>query len=151
RKRSAGSRPPSKPPPARHRPGARFARLGDVPPFYRRPTGKRTSESSRVTVTGPSGPPTRGLRFGPRFARVAPTTPKQVGSGKRSPVDGDKHTHSGGDARLLFGCLGRSDRSAQGDRPTLRSIRPKRATLSHAFRNADRLVARRWSGPGERR
>src|SRR5947199_1729257 len=39
-KRPVGSLPPSKPPPARHRPGARSARLGDVPPFYRRPTGK---------------------------------------------------------------------------------------------------------------
>jgi hypothetical protein len=27
----------------------------------------------------------------------------------------------------IRGCFGRSDRSAQGDRPTLRSIRPKRA------------------------
>jgi hypothetical protein len=33
------------------------------------------SVSSRVAVTGPSGPPTRGLRLGRRFARVGPTTP----------------------------------------------------------------------------
>jgi hypothetical protein len=48
-----------------------------------------------------------------RVARVGPTTPKQVESGKRTPVDGDKHIHSRGDARLLLGCFGRSDRSAQ--------------------------------------
>ena len=37
-----------------------------------------------------------------------------IGSGNRSSVDGDKQTYSRGAARLLPGCFGRSDRSAQG-------------------------------------
>jgi len=46
-------------------------------------------------------------------ARVGPTTPKPIGSGNRSSVDGDKHTHSRGTARLLPGCFGRSDTDAR--------------------------------------
>jgi hypothetical protein len=56
------------------------------------------------------------LRTASRVARVGPTTPKQLGGGKRSPIDGEKHTDSRGAARLLPGCFGRSDRSAQGYR-----------------------------------
>src|SRR5262245_52817932 len=40
KKRPAGPYRQASPPPARHRPGARSARLGDVPPFYRRQPGK---------------------------------------------------------------------------------------------------------------
>src|SRR5262249_23498047 len=36
-----------------------------------------------------------------------------IGSGNRSPSDGDKHTDSHRPARLLPGCFGRSYRSAQ--------------------------------------
>src|SRR5262249_41136208 len=71
----------------------------------------------RATLFGLVNRPRRGL------ARFGPTTPKQVGTGNRSPVDGDKHTHSRGDARLLFGCFGRSDRSAQRPACGIRSRR----------------------------
>ena len=47
----------------------------------------------------------------------------------RSRFEGDRRTELRRAASMLRRCVGRSDRSAQGDRPTLRSFRPKRATF----------------------
>ena len=51
----------------------------------------------------------------------------RVGEGNRSRVECDKGTVTHRAAEILLRCFGRSDRRAQGDRSTLRSIRPKRA------------------------
>src|SRR5262249_16751409 len=76
----SGRRGPNRkacPPPARHRPGARSARRGDVPPFYRRPTwkGELTMSLHRWLRNLRSAlPPRRGQRKYPRpRAQRAPT------------------------------------------------------------------------------
>jgi hypothetical protein len=51
----------------------------------------------------------------------------------RSGIDGDKGPGRRRAAKILSKCIRRSDRSAQGDRPTLRSIRPKQATATPVF------------------
>ena len=53
----------------------------------------------------------------------------QFARGNRSRVEGDKGTEHIGPRTYILGCFGRSHRRAQGDRSTLRSIRPKRATF----------------------
>src|SRR5262249_54024086 len=59
---AGGSSPPCKPPPARHRPGARSARLGDVRPFYRRPTSNgRTNHVTPQLAAEPASPPGSGV------------------------------------------------------------------------------------------
>jgi hypothetical protein len=104
--------------------------------------------SNRETEQGPAH--CRSYDRAARFAPAGPAAPlscahrsddtEATQSGNRSQVDGDKHTNSRGAARLLLGCFGRSDRRAQGDRPTLRSIRPTRA----------RAPARVSGGEGQR-
>src|SRR5262249_24952892 len=71
--------------------------------------------------------------------------------------NGDNHTHSRGVARLLFGCFGRSDRSAQrkGRRLVTSSdgAASNRSRLSSPASNSTDTASRRCvnsAGPGQR-
>src|SRR5262249_14648696 len=69
-----------------------------------------------------------GLGFASSKPEAAAKTPLHRGAECGlwyQPLRASVRRHRG---RLIRACFGRSDRSAQGDRPTLRSIRPRRAT-----------------------
>src|SRR5262249_47183020 len=70
----------SKPPPARHRPGARSARRGDVPPFYRRPALERR------TIMLFSSWLRSWKRFAPAPRRRTQTSPRRTVTPRRSFV-----------------------------------------------------------------
>ena len=94
----------------------------------------------------------------PRHARprrYRTSTPSRICTpGNPSRVGGDKRMGTRGAAKILPRCVGRSDRSAQGDRSILRSIRPKRATTSLAASvdptdaRSARALRRSWPADG---
>ena len=90
-----GSLPPSKPPPARHRPGARSARWDDVPPFVsqtnlakERPTMSFPSWLQNLAIRPRTGP---GHRPGilPAEADEAPVPPGPEPLEERCLLSGD--------------------------------------------------------------
>src|SRR5262249_3797406 len=101
---------------------------GDVPPFSCRPTGKRMSVSSRVTVTAPSSPPYRRPRFGRRFARVGPTTPTHFPNADPEPQEShDRVATSDHNTPSLVGSSCDRQITSRRRRPRLHAVRRRAA------------------------